>query len=121
MSISDVLHHKGNQVIKAAPTDTVLAAVGLLAEHRIGAVIVEDARMHPVGVFSERDFVNATARHGAAALSMTGEDPASAGDRSGPPAGHRQHRRFGEAPAGREGAGGRRAARPHPDARLTII
>jgi CBS domain-containing protein len=71
MSISDVLHHKGSRVIKAAPTDTVLAAVSLLAEHRIGAVIVEDARMHPVGVFSERDFVNATARHGAAALTMT--------------------------------------------------
>jgi CBS domain-containing protein len=71
MSISDILQHKGNRVIKAQVGDTVLSAVGLLAEHRIGAVIVEDARMHPVGVFSERDFVNATAAHGAAALAMT--------------------------------------------------
>jgi CBS domain-containing protein len=44
--------------------------VDKLAEHRIGAMVVEDARMHPVGVFSERDFVNAMAEHGAAALTM---------------------------------------------------
>jgi CBS domain-containing protein len=71
MSISDILEHKGTRVVKAAPTDTVLAAVKQLAEHRIGAVVVEDARMHPVGIFSERDFVNAVARHGADALGMT--------------------------------------------------
>jgi CBS domain-containing protein len=71
MSISDILEHKGNRVVKAAPMDTVQSAVGLLAEHRIGAVVVEDARMHPVGIFSERDFVNAVARFGAGALTMT--------------------------------------------------
>jgi CBS domain-containing protein len=78
MSISAILHNKGNQVFKAAPTDTVLSAVGALARHRIGAVIVEDARMRPVGIFSERDFVNATAQHGAAALTMTVEKLMSA-------------------------------------------
>jgi CBS domain-containing protein len=78
MSISDVLHHKGSQVIKAATTDTVQAVAGLLAEHRIGAVVVEDARMHPVGIFSERDFVNAVVRYGADALAMTVEKLMSA-------------------------------------------
>jgi CBS domain-containing protein len=71
MSISDILEHKGTHVVKAAPTDTVQSAVGLLAKHRIGAVVVEDAKMHPVGIFSERDFVNAAARHGVGALGMT--------------------------------------------------
>jgi CBS domain-containing protein len=70
MSISDVLQRKGHQVIKIAPHETVQSAVDKLAEHRIGAMVVEDARMHPVGVFSERDFVNAMAEHGAAALTM---------------------------------------------------
>jgi CBS domain-containing protein len=70
MSIADILQDKGNQVVKAAQTDTVLSAVGKLARHRIGVVVVEDARMRPVGMFSERDFVNATAEHGAAALTM---------------------------------------------------
>jgi CBS domain-containing protein len=70
MSIADILQDKGNQIVKATQTDTVLSAVGQLARHRIGVVIVEDARMRPVGMFSERDFVNATAEHGAAALTM---------------------------------------------------
>ncbi len=73
MSIADVLQHKGNEVIKAAPTDTMLSIVQKLSEHRIGAVIVEDARMRPTGIVSERDFVNAVARHGTAALAMTAE------------------------------------------------
>jgi CBS domain-containing protein len=71
MSISDILEHKGSRVVKAAPTDTVLSAVKNLADHKIGAVVVEDARMRPVGIFSERDFVNAVARHGVDALTMT--------------------------------------------------
>jgi CBS domain-containing protein len=71
MSISDILEDKGTRVVKAAPKDTVLSAVTLLAEHRIGVVVVEDARMNLVGIFSERDFVNAVARHGAEALTMT--------------------------------------------------
>jgi CBS domain-containing protein len=71
MSISDILHGKGHQVVRAGQTDKVLSAVRKLAEHRIGAVVVEDEWMHPVGIFSERDFVNATAAHGEAALNMT--------------------------------------------------
>jgi CBS domain-containing protein len=71
MSIADILQHKGREVVKAAPADTVQSAVRKLATNRIGAVVVEDARMRPVGIFSERDFVNATAEHGAAALTMT--------------------------------------------------
>lgn len=71
MSISDILRQKGHQVVKAHSTDTVLSVVRKLAEHRIGAVVVEDARMRAVGIFSERDFVNATAEHGAATLAMT--------------------------------------------------
>ncbi len=70
MSISAVLHGKGHVVVKVAPTDTVLSAVTKLAEHRIGAVVVEDDWMRMVGIFSERDFVNATSRHGAEALTF---------------------------------------------------
>jgi CBS domain-containing protein len=69
--ISDILREKGRRVVKARPTDNVQAVVEKLAEHRIGAVVVEDAWMKLVGIFSERDFVNATAKHGAAALGMT--------------------------------------------------
>jgi len=70
MSISDVLHSKGRVVEKVRTTDTVEAAVRKMADKRIGAVVVEDAWMRLAGIFSERDFVNATAEHGARALSF---------------------------------------------------
>ena len=41
-----------------------------MAEYRIGAVVVEDQWMRPVGIFSERDFVNATAEFGAQVLTF---------------------------------------------------
>jgi CBS domain-containing protein len=68
MSISDVLRGKGHDIVKVRTTDTVQTAVRKLADHRIGAVVVEDAWMRNVGIFSERDFVNAVAEYGAEAL-----------------------------------------------------
>jgi CBS domain-containing protein len=68
MLIADVLKTKGSRVFTVRTTDTVLAAVQKLSEHRVGALIVEDPRMHIIGIFSERDFVNSIPRHGAAVL-----------------------------------------------------
>jgi CBS domain-containing protein len=68
MFISDVLRTKGHHVEKIHPTDSVELAVRKLAEHRIGALVVEDRWMKPIGIFSERDFINAMARDGAAVL-----------------------------------------------------
>jgi CBS domain-containing protein len=68
--IDNVLHGKGHHVVKVQATDTVHSAVRKLAEHNIGALVVEDEWMKLVGVFSERDFVNAVADHGAAALEL---------------------------------------------------
>jgi CBS domain-containing protein len=70
MSIADVLHGKGHNVVKVRNTDTVQMAVRKLADHRIGAVIVEDQWMRHVGIFSERDFVNAVAEQGPQALNF---------------------------------------------------
>ena len=68
MLISDVLRTKGRNVVRIRTTDSVELAVRKLAEHRIGALVVEDRWMKPVGIFSERDFINAMARDGAAVL-----------------------------------------------------
>jgi CBS domain-containing protein len=68
MLISDVLRTKGHHVEKIHPTDSVEAAIRKLAEHRIGALVVEDRWMKPVGIFSERDFIKAAARNGGAVL-----------------------------------------------------
>ena len=68
MLISDVLRTKGHNVVRINPTDGVELAVHKLAEHRIGALVVKDRWMKPIGIFSERDFINAVARNGAAVL-----------------------------------------------------
>ena len=70
MLISDVLRTKGHHVERIHPTDSVEVAIRKLAEHRIGALVVEDRWMKPVGIFSERDFINAMARDGAAVLGV---------------------------------------------------
>ena len=66
MRISDVLREKGHSVVTIRPDQTVREAVERLAQHRIGALVVEEM-MKPVGVFSERDLVNRLAKSGARA------------------------------------------------------
>lgn len=68
MLISEVLHGKGHEVVKIREEETVADAVRKLSEHKIGALVVEDRWMRMAGIFSERDFVNAVAREGSAAL-----------------------------------------------------
>jgi CBS domain-containing protein len=70
MLISEVLRTKGHDVVKMRATDSIRLAVRMLAEHRIGAVMVEDQRRKLVGIFSERDFINAIARDGAEVLGL---------------------------------------------------
>src|SRR5690242_11721062 len=68
MLISDVLRSKGREVVRVRSTDSTASAVKKLSERRIGAVVVEDRWMKPVGIFSERDLLNAIARQGSSAL-----------------------------------------------------
>jgi CBS domain-containing protein len=66
--ISEVLQSKGHDVIMVRTSDSIMIAVRRLAEHRIGALVVEDQWTKLVGIFSERDFINAVARDGASVL-----------------------------------------------------
>ena len=61
MLISEVLRSKGHNVVKIRATDSIRLAVRMLAEHRIGSLVVEDQTVKLVGIFSERDFINAIA------------------------------------------------------------
>ena len=70
MRIAEVVREKGHAVVKVRATDKVGLAVGRLAEHRIGALVVENEWLRPVGIFSERDFVNAIVRLGASVLGI---------------------------------------------------
>ena len=69
MLISDVLRAKGTQVITVTPDTTVRQLVAVLAEHRIGAVVVSHDGVAVDGIASERDVVQELARRGAAVMS----------------------------------------------------
>ena len=65
-TVEDILMAKGSEVIVAAPTDTVLEAARLMAEARVGSVVIrqDDRACHGVapasrvvGLFTERDLL----------------------------------------------------------------
>jgi CBS domain-containing protein len=68
MTISIILANKGRDVVSIEPAATLKSAAALLAEKRIGAVIVLGADHRIVGILSERDIVRAIGERGAAAL-----------------------------------------------------
>ena len=70
MTVKIILSAKGAEVITIGPTTNVAEAVKLLAERRIGALVVVGAEQSVVGIISERDIVRALAARGAAALDL---------------------------------------------------
>lgn len=70
MIVKTILATKGSNVVTIDPTATLAEASKLLAQHRIGAVVVTGAGQRIVGIVSERDIVRALAEHGTQALSL---------------------------------------------------
>ena len=69
MIVKNILAEKGGDVVTMAPTADLATAVKLMAERRIGAVVILGADHRVVGILSERDIVRALAEHGDAVLS----------------------------------------------------
>jgi CBS domain-containing protein len=68
MTVSTVLAEKGRDIVTIEPGASLADAAKLLAERRIGAVLVLGADRRLVGVISERDIVWALAARGPNAL-----------------------------------------------------
>ena len=69
MTVRRILRHKGDSgVVTLPPSASVKDAADLLAERRIGTVVVSEDGKHAQGICSERDIVRAVAREGAACL-----------------------------------------------------
>lgn len=68
MRISDVVKRKGGTVVTVRSDASVTALLDLLAEHRIGAVVVSDDGETIAGIVSERDVVRHLQKRGAAVL-----------------------------------------------------
>jgi CBS domain-containing protein len=62
MNIASILARKGGRVVTCRPDQSIRQALGLLAEHNIGALVVVDATGAPAGILSERDVVREATR-----------------------------------------------------------
>ena len=62
MKIESILATKSSDVITVRPDQSLREAVGLLAEHNIGALVVVDEPGRPIGIISERDIIREAAR-----------------------------------------------------------
>jgi len=69
MRINDVLRVKGAEVVTVTPDTTVRQLLQVLADHKIGAVVVSVDGTSVDGIVSERDVVRAFAQRGAAVMS----------------------------------------------------
>ena len=73
MIVNRILSLKGRDVTTIDPDRSLSEAAKVLAERRIGALLIVDGSRPVAGIISERDIVRAVATHGAKAL----EEPIS--------------------------------------------
>ncbi len=64
MKIEAILATVSLRLITIRPDQVVREAVGLLAEHDVGALVVVDEPGQPLGIISERDIVREASRSG---------------------------------------------------------
>jgi CBS domain-containing protein len=70
MIVKSILSAKGSDVATIAPTATLAEATKILADHKIGALLVTGAGGRITGIVSERDIVRALAEFGGGALQL---------------------------------------------------
>ncbi|MEN0000057.1 MAG: CBS domain-containing protein [Pseudomonadota bacterium] len=74
MSVSAILKEKGSSVFTLASTLSIMDAVAMLGEHKVGALIVSDNGETIDGILSERDIVRGVAHFGSACLQKSVAD-----------------------------------------------
>lgn len=68
MTVKAILESKGHDVFTIGPNQRLSEAVSMLAENRVGALVVTNGDRKIVGIISERDIVRTIARGGHDAL-----------------------------------------------------
>lgn len=74
MDVQHILSHKGRRVITIEPAAPVAAAVKLMAQRRVGALVVTEPDGRIAGIISERDIVRALDDAGPLVLSSSVAD-----------------------------------------------
>jgi CBS domain-containing protein len=92
MTLHEILQSKGSAVHTIAPSATLEEVVRTLVSHRCGSLVVcqevdYDGRTHGemIGIVTERDILNAAARHGASFLRLRVGDVMTTDIRVGSP------------------------------------
>jgi len=70
MTVKAILERKGHDVLTLGPNEKLSEAIRMLAEHRIGALVITNGDRKIVGILSERDIVRVLAKEGGAALDI---------------------------------------------------
>lgn len=71
--VSEVLRHKGHDVVTAAPTDTVLECIATMVKHNVGSIVItSDGAID--GIFTERDYLRRIVLHGRTSRTTPVED-----------------------------------------------
>ena len=71
MTVKAILSRKGGDVVTIAPTASLTDAVKLLAQRRIGAIVVTGPDDRVAGILSERDIVRPSPNAGTRRLRTT--------------------------------------------------
>ncbi len=74
MTVKAILERKGHDVFTLGPNEKLSTAIKLLADNRIGALVITNGDRKIVGILSERDIVRVIGKLGAAALDQTVRD-----------------------------------------------
>jgi CBS domain-containing protein len=70
MTVKAILKTKGSEVLTIEPTKKLADAARILAERKIGALVITGPDRRVVGIVSERDIVQDLAAHGAQSLDL---------------------------------------------------
>jgi CBS domain-containing protein len=71
MQVRHILQNKGRDIIGIADSATLADAARVLAQHHIGALVIQDSGGALAGIFSERDLVRAVAEEGPLTLNRS--------------------------------------------------
>ena len=74
MTVQAILSRKGSDVVTIEPTGDLASAIKIMAERRIGALVVIGADRRVVGIISERDVVRTLGQRGTEAFGVPVSD-----------------------------------------------
>lgn len=68
MNVARILKDKGRNVVTAKPDTKLDDIINLLAEHKIGAIVICNEDLYVEGIITERDFIRILSENGSDAL-----------------------------------------------------